>query len=141
MPPPGFDIERLRPWLEVRFSRSPAPGGQNVNKVNTRVTLLFDFASCPELVEAQRARIRNQLRTRMSRDGRLQVVRYRERTQTRNRAEAEAGLIALLNEATWKRKARRPTHLTAASRQRRLDAKRQRSEVKRQRQQKPTMDH
>lgn len=130
---PRFDIERLSPWIEVRFSRSPGPGGQNVNKVNTRATLLFDFASCAKLTDAEKTRIRRRLRTRLSRDGRLRVVSHRERTQRRNRAAAETRLIELLTEMTRRRKVRRATRPTAASRQRRLDAKRRQGELKRRR--------
>ena len=130
---PDCEIASLSPWIEARFSRSPGPGGQNVNKVSTRVTLLFDFASCPELTDAQKAWIRRRLRTRLSRDGRLRVVSRRERTQARNRAAAETRLVELLSEATRPTRPRRPTHPTTASRQRRLDAKRRRGDTKRQR--------
>ena len=135
-----FNIELLAPWIEVRFSRSPGPGGQNVNKVSTRVTLLFDFGSCPELTLAQIARIRQRLRTRVSADGRLRVVSQRERTQARNRAAAESRLLELLTEATRVRRARRPTRPTAASHRRRMDRKRQRGDLKQQRRRKPTVD-
>ncbi len=135
-----FNIELLNPWIEVRFSRSPGPGGQNVNKVSTRVTLLFDFGLCPELTSAQITRIRQRLRTRVSADGRLRVVSHRERTQTRNRAAAEIRLLELLSEATRVRRTRRPTRPTAASRRRRMDRKRQRGDLKQQRRRKPTAD-
>ena len=140
MSTPSFDIASLLPWIELRFSRSPGPGGQNVNKVSTRVTLLFDFAACPDLTDVQKTRIRNRLATRLSRDGRLRVIRHRERTQVRNRAAAETHLVELLTEATHKRKTRRPTRRTVASQRRRLDAKRRRGAAKRQRQEKPPTD-
>ena len=62
-----LNAEILRPWLEARFSRSPGPGGQNVNKVSTQVTLLFDFASCTALSDASKLRIRRRLATRLFR--------------------------------------------------------------------------
>ena len=135
---PRLDIASLSPWIQVRFSRSAGPGGQNVNKVSTRVTLLFDVVSCTVLTDVQKARIRGRLRTRVSRDGLLRVVSERERTQARNRVAAEIRLIELLTEATRQRKSRRRTQPTAGSRERRLESKQRRGEVKRQR--KPTMD-
>lgn len=134
-----LDISILSPWIEARFSRSPGPGGQNVNKVNTRVTLLFDFVSCTELSDAQKTRILARLSTRISSDGRLRVVSRRERTQLRNRRAAEARLRELLAEATHEAKTRRPTRPTAGSRERRLAGKRKRSEIVRARR-RPTAD-
>ena len=128
-----LDIASLKPWIEVHFSRSPGPGGQNVNKVSTRVTILFNVASCPALTNAQKARVYERLATRISRDGRLRVVSRRERTQVRNRAAAQTRLLELLTEAIRERKSRRKTRPTAASRGRRLDAKRRRGELKRER--------
>jgi ribosome-associated protein len=126
----ALDIASLSPWLTVHTSRSPGPGGQNVNKVNTRVTLLFDIDRCVHFNDAQKARIRRKLRTRLSRDGMIRVVSSRYRTQSRNRTAAGERLIELLTEALRRRKARRPTRPTAASRQKRLAAKQQRSETK-----------
>ncbi len=128
-----MDISSLSPWIQVRISRSSGPGGQNVNKVNTRVTLLLDVTSCETLSKAQKMRIRKRLQTRISRDGQLRVVSSRHRTQYRNRVAAEKRLIELLMEATRQQKLRRATRPTAASRERRLASKRMHSEVKRQR--------
>ncbi len=135
MTTPKLDLASLLPWVEVRFSRSPGPGGQNVNKVNTRVTLLFDIVACTVLTGSDKSRIRRRLTTRLARDGRLRVVCHRERTQAKNRVLAEARLVELLTEAMQKKKPRRPTRPTAASKERRLDAKRRRGETKRQRKQ------
>ncbi len=140
MTPATLDISILSPWIEARFSRSPGPGGQNVNKVNTRVTLLFDFVACSELNDAQKTRILDRLSTRVSSDGRLRVVSHRERTQVRNRRAAEGRLLELIAEATHEAKTRRPTRPTAGSRERRLAGKRKRSEIVRARQRLPTAD-
>jgi ribosome-associated protein len=140
MSAPMMDPCSLAPWIEFRATRSPGPGGQNVNKVNTRVTLLFEFAECPLLTAAQKEQIRRRLATRLSADGRLRVTSSRERTQARNRAAAEARLVELLAEATRRPRARRPTRPTAASRRRRLEDKRRRGEIKQERRARPTAE-
>jgi len=140
MPGPHLSLERLRRWLEIRFDRAAGPGGQNVNKVSTRVTLLFDFQECPALSASDRNRIRQRLATRLSRDGRLRVVSQAARTQAANRLLAEQRLLELLRNATQTAKRRRPTRPTAAARERRLKAKRLRGEVKRLRRSRPAQN-
>lgn len=135
---PKLDITMLLPWITVHTSRSPGPGGQNVNKLNTRVTLLFDVVACTVLSDAQKTRIRESLKTRISRDGLLRIVSSRHRTQNRNRVATQTRLIELLTEATRQKRLRRPTKPTIASRHRRLAAKRQRGEVKQRR--RPSFD-
>ncbi len=125
-----FDISELVPWIESSFERSAGPGGQHVNKVSTRVALLFDFEACPLLGDIDKYRLRQHLRTRLARDGRLRVVSQQQRSQARNRAAAEERLVELLAEALYTAPHRRPTKPTAGSRARRLAAKRRRSETK-----------
>lgn len=131
MQEPSFKIESLRPWIDVRFSRSPGPGGQNVNKLNTRVTILFDLSGCPVLSQVQKRRVREQFRTRIARDGWLRISCHRERTQARNRSLAEGRLLELLASATRPVKKRHPTRPTPGSKRRRLDEKRRRGDTKR----------
>ena len=125
------NISMMRRWIEARFSRSPGPGGQNVNKLNTRVTLLFDFEACSELSEVLKAKIRRRFRTRLARDGRLLVVRHRERTQRRNREAAEIKILELLAEVLQPVKVRKPTKPTLGAKRRRLEDKQRRSDLKR----------
>lgn len=127
------DISSLAPWLSVEFSRSSGPGGQNVNKVSTRVAVLFDFEQCPLLTADQRRRVRAALASRLSADGRVRVTSSRERSQSANRAAAEERLLELLRQALRPRTPRRPTKPTASSRARRLREKQHRAERKRQR--------
>lgn len=135
-----FDIAELEPWIEVRFDRSAGPGGQNVNKVSTRATLMFDFRVCGLLSDAEAARIAQRCATRMTRDGRLRVVSQRARTQAANRALAQARLIELLAQALHVPKKRKPTRPTASSQRRRLASKRRRGELKQARQSRCSLD-
>ncbi|HEX5757734.1 MAG TPA: alternative ribosome rescue aminoacyl-tRNA hydrolase ArfB [Thermoanaerobaculia bacterium] len=118
---------------EVRFatSRSSGPGGQNVNKVESRVMLLFDLAASPSLDEAQKGRIRERLAGRIGKDGVLRVTAQKHRTQGANREEAVARFAALLRAALAEEAPRRPTRLSAAAKRRRAESKRRRGELKR----------
>jgi len=117
--------------LEWRFSASGGPGGQHVNTANTRAEVRFDIAGSPSLGPRQRARL-------LERFGpELRVVASDERSQLRNRELALERLRSRLADALRVEKPRRPTKPTKAAKQKRLEAKRHRSETKRRRRAEP----
>lgn len=119
--------------LLFKASRSSGPGGQNVNKLNTRMTLLFDVAGSPSLSEEQKRRIRSALSTRIDKQGVLRVVSQRFRTQEANRQAAIERFVQLLAEVLTPRPVRRKTKTPARARERRLSDKKHRSRLKQQR--------
>lgn len=119
--------------LVFRASRSSGPGGQNVNKTSTRVTLLFDVGSCPSFSNIQKERILAELAGRADRSGVVRVVSQKFRTQRANRNAAVERLQQLLADALRTRPVRRETAIPYAAKDRRLAQKRRRSLLKRQR--------
>jgi ribosome-associated protein len=116
--------------LNFRFSRSSGPGGQHVQKSDTRVELLFDVARSPSLSDEQRARIMERLATQTDGEGVLRVVSSATRSQLENREEAVARFRALLAGALRVHKRRKPTKPSAAAREARLAEKKVRSQHK-----------
>ncbi|PID72147.1 MAG: aminoacyl-tRNA hydrolase [Desulfobulbus propionicus] len=119
--------------LEFRFSRSSGPGGQNVNKVNSRVTLLFDVKRSPFLTEQQKIRIVNVLGGRVSKAGVLQLSSSEHRTQSVNKEAVIARFRALLAQALVEQKKRKRTKPSRAAKERRIAAKKKRAQLKSQR--------
>jgi ribosome-associated protein len=116
--------------LVERFSRSSGPGGQSVNTTDSRVELRWDVARSSALSPAQRDRVLARLAPRLD-DGVLSVVASEHRSQWQNRTAARARLTALLAEALEPPgPARRPTRPSRAAKQRRIDAKRRRGDLK-----------
>jgi ribosome-associated protein len=120
-------------------SRAGGPGGQNVNKSNTRVTLRWNAAESGALSPAQRTRLLERLGARLTRAGELIVHAQAHRTRARNRALARDRLAELVRDAIAPRSARIPTRPSRASRKRKLTTKRQRGELKQQRR-RPAID-
>ena len=117
--------------LEETFVRAAGPGGQNVNKVATAVQLRFDVQHSPSLPEAIRQRLKRLAANRLTMEGVLIIEAKRFRTQEQNRQDARDRLVALLRQAVHPPKPRRATQPTRAARQKRIEQKRQRSQVKR----------
>lgn len=118
--------------LSVRTSRSGGPGGQHVNKTETKVTLELELARL-DWPEADLARVRERLASRITSDERLLVHAETYRQQTRNLEEARRRLAELLRRALHVPKRRRPTRPSKGAVRRRLDAKRRQSDKKRSR--------
>ena len=123
------------PETEFRFEYAHAggPGGQHVNKVATKVILLFDVEASTSLDESQKARIRRKLATRINREGILKVSCRRHRSRNMNRDAAVARFRELLEEALTVPKKRRKSRVTRTQKEKRRDDKKKRSRLKQER--------
>ena len=119
--------------LSERFIHASGPGGQNVNKVASAVQLSFDVLHSPSLADAVRVALMRLAGSRLTNDGIVVIAARQFREQERNRADARARLAALILEAATPPKPRRPTKIPRASKRRRLDAKKHRAAVKKDR--------
>ncbi len=122
-----IDPDSLLPFVQFQTSRSGGAGGQHVNKVETKVTALFDIDAAPFFSVEEKARIRKRLSNRLQADGLLQITSQQTRSQLKNKEIVLHKLIALLSDALKMEKPRKATKPSKAAVQKRLDAKRQRA--------------
>lgn len=119
--------------LSFRYARSSGPGGQHVQRTETKVELLFDLAGSPSLSEGQRRLAMSRLGSRLDQEGVLHLTSQAGRSQLENRADVLERFQRLLAAALRPPKPRRATRPTAAARQQRLEGKRRRGQAKRMR--------
>jgi ribosome-associated protein len=120
-----MDVESIRSEIAFRFSRSSGPGGQHAQKSSTRAEALFDVEESAGLTAAEQRRVLEKLGPV------VRAIAQDERSQLRNRELATERILEQLREAVKVRRKRRPTKPSAASKERRLDEKKQRARTKR----------
>lgn len=119
--------------LTYRATRSGGPGGQHVNTSSTRIELEFDVGGSSSLTDAQRARIQERLANRIDGAGILRLSSSGSRSQHQNREDVTARLARLLEDALHERKPRRRTKVPRAAKEARLNEKKKRARVKKER--------
>ena len=129
----GFGIRLPVRALEIAYARSGGPGGQNVNKVESKAIVRIDLARATEIPEWARPLLLEKLASRLTKDGVLIVASEQHRDRPRNLAAACERLASLLHDALVPRKPRRETKPTRSSKERRLQGKKRRSAHKRSR--------
>ena len=133
MPRITQDLEIPDEELSFATARSGGPGGQNVNKLETKVILRFGLAGSPSLTDEQKARLRERLATRITKEGVLQVASQRHRTQAANREAAVERFAELMAEGLREEAPRKKTRVPRAAKKRRVEEKRRRGQRKQER--------
>lgn len=124
--------------FDFSYSRSPGPGGQNVNKVNTKVTLRWNIGESPSISESVKQRLRKTHARRINKQGELFISSHRFRDQGRNVADTLSKVRELILSVAKPPRVRKKTKPSNASKKRRLENKRQTSERKQSRRGPPT---
>jgi len=123
-------FENFEPELHFSSSRSSGPGGQNVNKVNTKIELRFHISASQILTDKEKEILLNKLKNKINKEGELIIVSQEDRSQTKNKESAIEKFLSILTEALTPVKKRRATKPTRASNKRRLVGKKLISEKK-----------
>jgi ribosome-associated protein len=126
----NFTKEALRKEVSWKTSRSGGKGGQNVNKVATKVELLFSLAESSLFSDEEKELLARKLQSRFNKDSLVQVVCDEERSQYLNKEIALEKLIQLLTKASIKPKLRKPTRISRAAKAARAESKRLHSQKK-----------
>jgi ribosome-associated protein len=124
------DLEIDEAQFIFRASRSSGPGGQHVNKTSTRITLFFDVVNSPSLSDQQKHRILTVLAGRIDKNGVLSITSQASRSQFANKAAVTQRFIELLAAALRPARKRKKTAIPRAAREKRLESKRRRSQIK-----------
>lgn len=134
MPELTINIPDLSPEFQFLTSRSSGPGGQNVNKVNSKVELRFDIQNSSLLTDDQKEILLSKLASKLTSEGILSVVSQRDRSQLSNKEDAIGKFYLLISKALKPVKPRKNTRPTKGSIERRLTVKRMNAEIKKNRQ-------
>lgn len=125
-----MNIRDFTPELKFSSSRSSGPGGQNVNKVNSRIELRFNISNSEILSDDEKVIIFNKLKNKINSDGELIITVQTDRSQLKNKQEAIEKFNVLITKALTPRKKRRSTSPTKASVEKRLKVKKKEGEIK-----------
>ncbi len=127
------DLEQLETEITYKTSRSGGAGGQHVNKVSTKIELDFDLKASRYLDDEQKELISNKLASRITSDGILQIIVQSERSQLRNKTRALEKFRELITNCFVVQKKRKKSKIPAAVKEKRLQAKKMRAEIKKRR--------
>ena len=119
--------------LDISFARSGGPGGQNVNKVSSKVDLRWNPTTSMALTNDDRLLLLERLRNRLTNEGELIVTSTATRDQIKNRDDAESKLALIVRAALDRPKTRKPTRVSKGAKRRRVADKRHKSEIKKNR--------